>query len=363
MPKDVVSLLRPPGNGIVTYSVPLPWVAQVQKTLYNTNQPQEVENAWLAQLKETLPHAKGFFIGIPTDLGAAIRRGAALGPIGFRLANLELKLNFYESLSKLGWLDVGDILCHPYLLTEEVLRPEAISEIRKAFWGEETDTPAGVIDVIHHTVKKLRSEYPNKPFLAFGGDHSISYPLVRAVRETFQERIGILHFDAHTDLREHRQGVPYNYATWAFHAYKMDPEIPLVQVGLRSSTKNKEYFQNKFKNIRQFWMNECTVQNFDQLIRDTIQIYDKADISKIYISVDVDAVDPAHIPSTGTPEANGLTVDFVNTVIRRISEKKTVVAADITEFAATIGSDEARLLSAKNISRITDHLLTSMAMV
>ena len=359
---ELLTLLRPPGSGIVTYSVSIPWISQVQKALYNVTSAEAAVAPWAAQLQNQVESAKGFFVGIPSDIGAAIRRGAATGPVGFRAACLELKLNFFTKLKEAGWLDVGDVLCHPYILSDDMLNEETFKRIQKEFWGKNVDFPVGPVNVVHKVIKTLRERFPEKPILAFGGDHSISYPIVRGIRETAPKasHIGILHFDAHTDLRTHRQGSLYNYATWAYHAYMLDQQAPIVQIGIRSSTQTKEYFQKKFKNIRQFWIDDCKVQNFEGLISEVLQVFQTNNIQKVYISVDVDAVDPQLIPCTGTPELNGLSVDFVNTIIRRVSKNIQIVSSDITEFAATIGSDEARLLSAKNIARIADQLFYAM---
>lgn len=359
---ELLILLRPAGSGIVTYSVAIPWVTQVQKALYNVSSQDAAIPPWTTQIQNQIESAKGFFVGIPTDIGAAIRRGAAIGPVGFRAACLELKLSFFNKLRESGWLDLGDILCHPYILSDDMLNEETFKRIQKEFWGKNVNLPVGPVDVVHKTIKTLRERFPDKPILAFGGDHSISYPLIRGIREAANKgsHIGILHFDAHTDLRDHRQGSLYNYTTWAYHAYMMDQQAPIVQIGIRSSTKTKDYFQKKFKNIRQFWIEDCKVQNFEGLVTDVLQVFQTHNIQKVYISVDVDAVDPQHIPCTGTPEPNGLSVDFVNTIIRRVSRNVQIVSSDITEFAATIGSDDARLLSAKNIARIADQLFYAM---
>lgn len=152
--------------------------------------------------------------------------------------------------------------------------------------------------------------------ISLGGDHSITYPIVRAFARKFQN-LSVVHFDAHPDLYESYQGNRYSHASPFARIMEHKLVKRLVQVGIRTSTKDQRDQVRKF-GVESIEMRQLT---------DSLQLeFD----SPVYISFDVDALDPAFAPGVSHREPGGMTTRQAIDLIQRLQGQ--VVGADIVEF-------------------------------
>lgn len=183
-----------------------------------------------------------------------------------------------------------------------------------------------------------------KWLLSLGGEHSLSWGLVKGVKKIYP-RLGVLHFDAHADLRSEYLGDPYSHA--CAHYLIRQLGCPTVSVGIRSLS-GPEYKLIKKEKVPIFLspltddpgqarppLKEIVTQILALLPRD------------VYITIDLDAFDPSIMPAVGTPEPGGLSWAEVLSILRPVFRRKNVVAADIVELAPLGDDPSADFLAAK----------------
>jgi agmatinase len=167
---------------------------------------------------------------------------------------------------------------------------------------------------IDHSVRNLSPD--QNPFICLGGDHAITHPIVRAVRR-FHSKLTILHFDAHPDIYEDFQGNPRSHASPFARIMEQKLADRLIQVGIRTATGHQR------EQIERFGVQVIEARHF----RDDVQL---DFTTPVYISLDIDALDPAYAPGVSHRESGGLSVREIINVIQRI--RQPVVGADIVEF-------------------------------
>ena len=158
----------------------------------------------------------------------------------------------------------------------------------------------------------------------FGGEHSISIGII----ETFKNKnddLSVLHLDAHADLRETYMGSKYNHACSMHQASKT---TNLVQVGIRSmdSSEKSDLDAEKCFFAEVMYGHTDWMENSIKLLSDPV-----------YITIDLDVLDPSIMPSTGTPEPGGLDWNTTIRYLRKVFESREVVGFDIVEFAPIEG--------------------------
>lgn len=318
--------LRPPGRGIYTHSTGGGFAARLQKRLYGTDDATAVQTQWEDDLQK-VRRARAFVIGVPSDTGAGIMRGANFGPIGVREAYLLAKRSYPRDV-----LDLGDIICVPQLLHDEMLSDGQLDATRKALYpGVAESLPVSPLSIAEKTLETLRELNPSASLILIGGDHSVSWPASVWAQAVHGKNLGLLHFDAHTDLMESRLGVKYCFGTWAYHAQKLLDPAHLVQVGLRTSSKPKEFWMQKYP-VEQVWASEIRGKETAAIER-VVAHFHKLGVAKVYISNDIDGTDAAMAPATGTPEGGGLTPAFVSALITAVGQAFRVVGGDVVEVA------------------------------
>jgi len=185
------------------------------------------------------------------------------------------------------------------------------------------------------TFARVKEQLKGDRFLTyFGGEHSISIGIIKAFNEHY-ERMSVLQLDAHTDLRSEYNESRYNHAC-ALHDASQNTN--LVQVGIRSmDTSEIPYFKEEqcyfardiYKD--QKWMKKA----IEQLT------------NEVYITLDLDVLDPSIMPSTGTPEPGGLDWYQVTTFLKQVFRKKNVVGFDIVELSPNAANKAPDFLAAK----------------
>ncbi|MEK7089032.1 MAG: agmatinase [Patescibacteria group bacterium] len=184
--------------------------------------------------------------------------------------------------------------------------------------------------------KKISSEYQklfnNKFTIMLGGEHTVTFGALLAIsKKENPSNITILQIDAHQDLRDNNSDYSENYEKFA-HSCTMrrihELGFPIVQVGIRTYSKYEyEYWQKNKKTITVFpW----TKNNKISKIKDILK---SIKTKKVYLSIDVDGIDPSFMPGTGTPVQGGLEWNYALNLIEKLFEKKNVIAADIVEVS------------------------------
>ncbi|MCS7202503.1 MAG: agmatinase [Dictyoglomus sp.] len=191
--------------------------------------------------------------------------------------------------------------------------------------------PIGDLKLPLECIKEIASKIiDSKKFPIFlGGEHTITRGILSAyIEKFFTDDLSVLHLDAHCDLREEYEGTSYHHAC----ALRMVAEkLPLIQVGIRSLSKEEKEFINGKDNIKIFWNWEIKKNN--NWIEEVITSLK----DKVYITLDLDVFDPSIMPSVGTPEPGGLDWWDVLELLRKVFEKKKVLGVDIVELSPIPG--------------------------
>jgi len=190
-------------------------------------------------------------------------------------------------------------------------------------------------EVYHAVLQKTRELLSLGKFLTFfGGEHSISIGIIEAFRKEYPE-LTVLQLDAHADLRPEYLGSPYNHAC-ALHAASLTTN--LVQVGIRSM----DISEKQYLNPRQcFFAHE--IHGDSSWMESSIELM--GDL--VYLTIDLDVLDPSIMPSTGTPEPGGMNWYTMLIYLEKVFKSKTVLGFDIVEFAPIPGLKAPCFLVAK----------------
>jgi agmatinase len=274
-------------------------------------------------------------VGAPFDDLVSDRPGTRYGPRAIRAAtwgsgaHLEAKIN---PLTELRVVDYGDA-------------PVVPADARRAHQAIE-DTVAEIVRA---------GAVP----LILGGDHSITEPDIRACVATHGP-LGLVHLDTHTDTARDVFGVELSHGTPMYRlveAGTVDPKR-YVQIGLRGYWPGEEEFAwQRERGITAFFMHDVRQLGISAIVeRATAQLGE----GPTFLSVDIDVVDPAFAPGTGTPEPGGLTAAEVLKLARLLGERLNLVGADLVEVAPlTFGSADVTALLA---DRIVREILTGIAL-
>ena len=262
-------------------------------------------------------------VGVPFDSGTTYRPGARFGPMGVRAGSRLLRpLHAWldvEPFAVQQVADAGDIAVNPFDIGEAIAQIEAGAE---ALLGG-----AGRI-------------------VSIGGDHTVALPLLRAVRRAFGP-VAVLHFDAHLDTWDTYWGQPYTHGTPFRRASEeglMAPERS-IHVGIRGSL----YSRQDVPDDRQLGFDLIDAMSLETLGIDGVaaRIRERVGDAPVYVSIDIDVLDPAHAPGTGTPEAGGLTSRELIGILRAL-DGVPIASADVVEMAPAYDHAEITAIAASH---------------
>jgi len=227
---------------------------------------------------------------------------------------------------------------------KEVCFETGITALKPLVFGKHSGKKA--LDKIYKNVKSLIGA--GKFVITLGGEHSISTAPVQAHFESY-ENLSILHFDAHSDLRDEYEGSKYSHACFAARVAEFTTKI--TQIGIRAQCR-EEYDFIKQKGINTFYAHQIRDAGFNNQFIDTvINTLDK----NVYITFDVDYFDPSIMPSTGTPEPNGFYWDETTRLLKRVCSERNLVGFDVVELAPRKGFAFPDFLTAKLIYKILNY--------
>jgi agmatinase len=250
--------------------------------------------------------------GICWDGCVTNRPGARFGPRGIRLAS--------------------HMLCgeeHPYFNVTPIEQVAEIGDLLLPNTSLETMRAA-----LMPQAKALLDQFE---MLWLGGDHSITLPLLRAYRERYGQPLACIHFDAHCDTWEDHFGEPSGHGTWVYEAIQEGLIIPegMVQLGIRSAgvREAREYVNEQGGRI--YTARELRGRDGEslrQVIDEVKTRMRELGNPPLYLTFDIDALDPSFAPGTGTPEVGGLTTSQAMTLLEGWSDLNWV-GMDLTEVA------------------------------
>ena len=330
---DLTTLLRPAGGGIYVVSTGLSEQRELQRALYGAVDDAGIDLAWRAAL-ERLPTARAVILGVPSDVGAGYLRGANQGPAALRRTLLS---RGPRSPDTPHTIDVGDVRVVPQLLSDDMLSQAQLGDCREALYGSrETSLPASPLDITRRVLDLLADYAPQAVPLVLGGDHSVGWPAFASAQARGQ-RLGLLHFDAHTDLLETRLGIRYCFATWAYHANELLlRDGRLVQVGIRASGRDRAHWESTL-GVRQYWATECEGRSVVEIGDEIIERFHARGVEAVYVSNDIDGTSSEFAAATGTPEPLGLRPDFVMALTEHVLGAFPLAGADLVEVAPSLG--------------------------
>jgi arginase len=236
-------------------------------------------------------------LGIPYDANSSFLKGPALAPNRIRLMDVEGSANSYSesgnNIEKNKWYhDNGDI----------------------SF----TDTnPINAFKSIKSNVHQLLQQ--NNKLICLGGDHSISYPIIEAHAEKYPN-LHVLHFDAHADLYDNFDNNPYSHASPFARIMEQQLVASLTQVGIRTLNTHQQNQAQKFS------VQIIAMKNFNLDFINNLE-------GPLYVSVDLDVLDPAFAPGVSHHEPGGLSTRQLLTCIQQIQAP--IIGADIVEYNPT----------------------------
>ena len=268
----------------------------------------EIATFMRAPLVESLDHVDIGLIGVPTDLGVTNRPGARHGPREIRNSsslmrtfNLGMNINPYK-LCRIA--DLGDVsFSQRYDLDKQVEEIESFYQ-----------------KIIEKNI------FP----ISAGGDHSITYPILRAIGKN--EPVGMVHVDAHTDTwgeiwgSKFTHGAPFKLAV---EAGVLDPKRT-IQIGIRGGQNFMDGIEfSQDQGMRVVFMDEFSSLGVDKVIEEARKVVGDG---RTYISFDVDGLDPVYAPGTGTPEVGGITTLEAQQLLRGLKGLN-LIGGDVVEVA------------------------------
>lgn len=277
-----------------------------------------------------LPHvadAQGLdvaFVGVPFDIGTSNRAGARFGPRQIRTEsclirpyNMATRAAPFDSLQV---ADIGDVAINTFNLDKSVAIIESAYD-----------------EILAHDCKPL----------TLGGDHTISLPILRALNKKHGP-VGIVHVDAHADINDNMFGERIAHGTPFRRAMEeglIDP-ARMVQIGLRATGYEADDFDwPRSQGVRVVQAKDCWYQSLKPLM---VEAREQLGEGPVYITFDIDGLDPAYAPGTGTPEIGGLTIHQGLEIIRGCRGLD-VIGGDLVEVAPAYDTSGNTSLTAANL--------------
>jgi len=290
---------------------------------------------------ETIGDAGVVILGAPLDWGTSYRPGARFAPAAVRDADYlepdghrpHLDTGI-DPLQVLGVVDIGDVTMAPGYIEDGIDRIRSVVTAVAA---------TGAVPLV------------------IGGDHTITFPNAGGVADVYGHgEIALIHFDAHADTGASHYGMLYGHGTPMRRLIESGavPGHRFVQIGLRGYWPDPETVAwMRDQGMRSFFMSEIVERGLAAVVDDAVR-HAAAGARGVFISVDIDVVDPAAAPGTGTPEPGGLTARDLLDTVRRLGRELEVVGADVVEVAPAYDPSHITALLA---NRVILELLNGMA--
>lgn len=267
--------------------------------------------------------SKALFVVVPVpyDLTSTYQPGSRRGPAAIIEASTNMEL-YDEELKK-----------ETYTVGIHTTEPLAI----------DARGPRHVVSAVRRKISRIVAM--DKIPVMLGGEHSISFGAVSAVKEKYPELM-VLQLDAHADLRDSYQGSPFSHASVA---RRISEICPLVQTGIRSMSKEEGDFlpASKVKSYSADFVLENN-NSYETICKDIS--------GDVFITIDLDVFDPSIMPATGTPEPGGLYWNNVLRLLKTVSKLCRIRGFDVVELAPIPGTVAPDFMAAKLIYRLMGYI-------
>ncbi|MEV0056645.1 agmatinase [Saccharopolyspora shandongensis] len=266
-------------------------------------------------------------LGVPFDGGTSYRPGARFGPMGVRQASRHLRPRFHVELDaapleQVQVVDAGDVPCTPYSIDDAVQQIEGFAR-----------------EVVGDRDRRL---------VTIGGDHTVALPMLRAARDKYGP-IALIHFDAHLDTWDTYFKSPITHGTVFRRAFEegLLAEEKSIHVGIRGPI----YDQLDLVDDASFGFRVIRAGDLDTLGIDGAvdAVRRRVGDAPVYLSIDIDVLDPAFAPGTGTPEMGGLSSRELLHLLRRL-DGLNLVGADVVETAPAYDHAEITCVAAATVA-------------
>jgi agmatinase len=266
-------------------------------------------------------------LGVPFDGGTSYRPGARFGPIGVRQASRHLRPRYHVELGttpleRIQVVDAGDVPCTPYSIEEAMRQIEGYAR-----------------EVSGRRDRRL---------VTIGGDHTVALPMLRAARDKFGP-IALIHFDAHLDTWDTYFKAPITHGTVFRRAFEdgLLAEEKSIHIGIRGPI----YDQLDLVDDASFGFRVIRAGDLDTLgIDGAVDIVRRrVGDAPVYVSIDIDVLDPAFAPGTGTPEMGGFTSRELLHLLRRL-DGLNIIGADVVETAPAYDHAEITCVAAATVA-------------
>jgi agmatinase len=286
---------------------------------------------------DQVSHADVAVVGIPFDTGVSYRPGARFGANHVRESSRLLRpynpAQDYSPFAAAQVADAGDMAVNPFNINE-------------------------ALEMIQDNALELTEN--GTSLLTLGGDHTVALPLLRAAKERAGEPVAFLHFDAHLDTWDTYFGAEYTHGT----PFRRAVEEGLLDTDAIShvGTRGPLYGKKDLEDDRRFGFGIVTSSDvYYQGVQEIVdKLRDRIGDRPLYISVDIDVLDPAHAPGTGTPEAGGLTSRELLEIIRGLRGTN-IIGADVVEVAPAYDHAEITGVAASHVAYDLITLLSERA--
>jgi len=271
----------------------------------------------------TFADAKFVVVPIPYDLTTSYQPGTRRGPSAIIEASSYMEL-YDEELHQ-----------ETYLCGIHTEKPIEV----------DSRGPEEMTRRIHERISHVLSK--DKIPVALGGEHSVTIGIVQAMKEKYPG-LSVLQFDAHADLRDAYQGSPYSHACAARRIWEL---CPLTQMGIRSMSAEDAAFIRKNK-INSYPADFVYADGWlKKVIKNLTQ--------DVYITIDLDALDPSIMPATGTPEPGGMSWRNLLSVVKEVAKKHRIRGFDVVELSPIAGLVAPDFLASKLVYRIMGYMTAS----
>lgn len=273
------------------------------------------------ELEKRIPEADAVVFGIPYDGNVSYRDGAAEGPAAIRetTAPIPPTTEYFEDLTGTRIVDLGDF--------------------------DEQDCSL----LFHQVEKRVEKLVEKKQFFTMiGGDHSVTIPVLRGINRGIQHSFGIIHIDAHFDLCDELNGSKLSHGCTERRAMELEhveSSDSLFFIGIRSGEVDELEF------IRKNPVNVISAPEYERLGTQQVIAAVKEKMKKfesIYLTVDIDCLDPAYAAGTGTPKFGGLTSRQLLDLLRGLFDLP-IIGFDVVEVAPKLDGSMASVYAAQRI--------------
>jgi len=264
------------------------------------------------------------FVGVPLDIGTSLRSGSRFGPRDIRAHSVLIRpYNMATGAAPFDSIhvaDIGDVAINTFNLLDAVRIIESAYD-----------------EILSFGIRPL----------TLGGDHTVTLPILRAMRKKYG-KVGLIHVDAHADVNDEMFGEKIAHGTTFRRAVEEDllDCRRVVQIGLRATSYGADDFNwGRRQGFRVVQVEECWHKSLVPLMA---EVREQVGKGPVYLSFDIDGIDPAFAPGTGTPEIGGLTTIQGMEIVRGC-QGLNLIGSDLMEVSPPYDTTGSTSLLAANL--------------